>query len=194
MKRGINILNAIVFSLFFFSYCSPKTENKSKQLHESGIKLNAELIGSKYSKISDSLAHLKSILKKILVDDQKYRDIRNISLLRDSTVFQKELDSRNRVLVDSLLSKHGFLGIKQVGYFGFLPIILTLIHADTNYKKKYIKIINNQFKNGNVSRDYYAMFIDKYLYQTKKLQKYGTQFYIYPNGKMVYYPFNPALI
>ncbi len=137
--------------------------------------------------IPDSLKHLVPVFDTLLCGDQKYRQTNNMPLLVQNKKEQDTLDAVNIRLVDSLLSKYGFLGMKQFGYKGNLAIRMVLQHAPLKTQEKYLPTILKAFEDKIVIGDFVAMFTDRISMRENKFQKFGTQIIMY-KGKYTLHP------
>jgi hypothetical protein len=185
-------LLSISFAIAFFSCCTVK--KKPNDFHEQRIEMFEKTMAWPFvSKIVDSCKHLLPLLQQLHRNDQKYRENGDIAMLIDNRESQLRLDSINKAVVDSLFNIHGFLTKKQLGVFAHRTIVFILIHADTTFKMKYAPMMDLAFKQNNILKGDYALFVDKLLFQKSLLQKYGTQS-LATKKQTILYPFNPDSI
>jgi hypothetical protein len=94
--------------------------------------------------------------------------------------FAKE-DHRNQELAISILEKCGMPSLKEVSRNQLDAIWLALQHTDKKYRKKYFPLIEKAVKNGDLSKQQYALMKDRILMDDGKPQLYGSQI---ENGKL----------
>lgn len=129
------------------------------------------------------------VLAKVYYQDQFYRDIKEPKYYLANFSKQNILDKENQMIVSKFLDEFGYPNLKEIGLIGYKAVNLTLEHANLEYKKKYLKIIELGFKEKKMAPVYYSIFVDKMLFKERKFQMYGTQIVEYKN-KYTFYPLN----
>jgi len=115
------------------------------------------------------------ILSEVYISDQKIR--RENNLIK----YAKE-DHRNQELVISIIEKCGMPTLNEVTQEQMNAIWLGLQHnADNKYRIKYFPLIEKAVKNGDLSKEQYALMKDRILMNEGKPQVYGSQI---KNGKL----------
>ena len=115
------------------------------------------------------------ILSEVYISDQKIR--RENNLIK----YAKE-DHRNQELVISIIEKCGMPTLNEVTHEQMNAIWLGLQHnADNKYRIKYFPLIEKAVKNGDLSKEQYALMKDRILMDEGKPQIFGSQI---KNGKL----------
>lgn len=114
------------------------------------------------------------ILSEVLESDQRIRKS------NDFIKFAKE-DHRNQELVISIIEKCGMPTLKEVGQRQMDAIWLGLQHSTKEIRKKYFPQVEKAVKNGDLSKEQYALMKDRMLMDEGKPQIYGSQI---ENGKL----------
>ncbi len=94
--------------------------------------------------------------------------------------FAKE-DHRNQELAISIIEKCGMPSLEEVSRTQMDAIWLALQHTEKKYRKKYFPLIEKAVKNGDLSKQQYALMKDRILMDDGKPQLYGSQI---ENGKL----------
>ncbi len=115
------------------------------------------------------------ILSEVYKSDQKIR--REGELIK----YAKE-DHRNQELVISIIEKCGMPTLNEVTQEQMNAIWLGLQHnAENKYRIKYFPLIEKAVKNGDLSKEQYALMKDRILMHEGKPQIFGSQI---KNGKL----------
>ena len=127
---------------------------------------------------------LKETLEKIFERDQYDRLLwsqaaknnpgdteRNESLARRALM----TDSLNLVLVDKILSQHGFPQKERVGDFGNQAVWLVFQHAGLDYQKRFLPQLEVAVSHGDIAPLYLALLRDRIDVREGRPQRYGTQ-------------------
>jgi hypothetical protein len=114
------------------------------------------------------------ILSQVYRSDQKIR--REHSLIKNA----KE-DHRNQELVISIIEKCGMPTLQEVNQEQMNAIWLGLQHTESKYRIKYFPLIEKAVKNGDLSKEQYALMKDRIRMDEGKPQIYGSQI---ENGKL----------
>lgn len=84
-------------------------------------------------------------------------------------------DSVNLMLVDRILSQHGFPRKEQVGVFGNQAAWLVFQHADLDYQKRFLPQMEAAVSHGDIAPLYLALLRDRIDVREGRSQRYGTQ-------------------
>ena len=110
----------------------------------------------------------REILSEVLESDQRIR--KSNELIK----YAKE-DHRNQELVISIIEKCGMPTLNEVSQKHMNAIWLGLQHTTAKYRKKYFPKIEQAVKNGDLSKEQYALMKDRILMDEGKPQIYGSQ-------------------
>ena len=138
---------------------------------------------------------LVAVLDKIYFDDQSTRSqirAKEEKYGRDSkemrafwqTILKK--DSINLIKVSNILDTQGWPSKKKIGSRGTSTLFFVIQHADLNAQTKYLPMITNAVKSGNLPKRQYAMFYDRLVLRQGKRQVYGTQLAMSKESKKPY--------
>ena len=116
----------------------------------------------------------RQILSEVLESDQRIRKS------NEFINYAKE-DHRNQELVVSIIEKCGMPTVKEVFEKQMIAVWLALQHSTKEIRKKYFPQIEKAVKNGDLSKQEYALMKDRMLMDEGKLQIYGSQI---KNGKL----------
>jgi hypothetical protein len=116
----------------------------------------------------------RQILSEVLESDQRIRKS------NEFIKYAKE-DHRNQELVISIIEKCGMPRLKEVWQRQMDAIWLGLQHSTKDIRKKYFPQIEKAVKNGDLSKQQYALMKDRMLLDEGKPQIYGSQI---ENGKL----------
>ena len=114
------------------------------------------------------------ILSEVLESDQRIRKS------NEFIKYAKE-DHRNQELVISIIEKCGMPTLKEVDQKQMDAIWLGLQHSTKEIRKKYFPQIEKAVKNGDLSKQQYALMKDRILMDEGKPQIFGSQI---KNGKL----------
>jgi hypothetical protein len=81
------------------------------------------------------------------------------------------------LLVTKIIDRYGWLGTRDIGYFGMQTIFFVLQHANLSTQEKYLPILREAFKNKKLSSFYLALFEDRISIKKNKYQIFGTQLF-----------------
>ena len=84
-------------------------------------------------------------------------------------------DSLNLVLVDEILSQHGFPLKEHVGDFGNQATWLVFQHADLDFQKRFLPQLEAAVSHGDIAPLYLALLRDRIDVREGRPQRYGTQ-------------------
>jgi len=96
---------------------------------------------------------------------------------RNEQLAQRALmtDSLNLVLVDEILSQHGFPRKEQVGDFGNQAVWLVFQHADLDFQKRFLPQLEAAVSRGDIAPVFLALLRDRIDVREGRPQRYGTQ-------------------
>ncbi|SIT02622.1 DUF6624 domain-containing protein [Belliella pelovolcani] len=117
---------------------------------------------------------MSEILSEVYISDQKIR--RENNLIK----YAKE-DHRNQELIISIIEKCGMPTLNEVNQQQMNAIWLGLQHTENKFRVKYFPLIEKAVKNGDLSKEQYALMKDRILMDEGKPQMYGSQL---KNGKL----------
>jgi hypothetical protein len=110
----------------------------------------------------------------------------------DSFIHKEELEKEialqdciNQIRILNLIKKNGWLSEKQVGLSNE-AYFLVFHHADNDFQKRYLDIIEKAYKEGNIKSSNFALFEDRLLVNAGKKQKYGSQIKSYKKEWVLY--------
>ena len=84
-------------------------------------------------------------------------------------------DSLNLILVDEILSQHGFPRKEQVGDFGNQAAWLVFQHANLDYQKRFLPQLEAAVSRGDIAPVFLALLRDRIDVREGRPQRYGTQ-------------------
>jgi hypothetical protein len=87
----------------------------------------------------------------------------------------KSADSLNLIEVESILSKHGWLGVNEIGSQCNTTLFMVIQHSDQQHQEKYLPFMRLAVKNGKAHAHHLALLEDRVLLQQGKRQIYGSQ-------------------
>ena len=157
-KILFSILTALVLMISIFLFM-----NKDKFVYVGSVDI-----------IEVDCSKKRQILSEVLESDQRIRKS------NDFIKYAKE-DHRNQELVISIIEKCGMPTLKEVGHRQMDAIWLGLQHSTKEIRRKYFPQIEKAVKNGDLSKQQYALMKDRILMDEGKPQIYGSQI---ENGKL----------
>ena len=123
-------------------------------------------------------------LDSIYIEDQKYRlQIKETEEKfgwdsKEMTDLWKIIDAKdsiNRITIEAILDKYGWLGTDVVGEQGNSTIFLVIQHSDQATQEKYLPMMRDAVKNGKASGSDLALLEDRIALKQGKRQIYGSQ-------------------
>ena len=127
---------------------------------------------------------LKEMLESIFERDQYNRLLWSQAVKnhpgdteRNERLARKALmtDSLNLILVDEILSQHGFPRKEQVGDFGNQAVWLVFQHAGLDYQKRFLPQLESAVSRGDIAPVFLALLRDRIDVREGRPQRYGTQ-------------------
>lgn len=112
--------------------------------------------------------------KKLQILSEVYESDQKIRKANDLIKHAKE-DHRNQELVISIIEKCGIPTLNEVTQKEMTAIWLGLQHTTKKHRKKYFPQIEKAVKNGDLSKQQYALMKDRILMDEGKPQIYGSQ-------------------
>ncbi len=88
----------------------------------------------------------------------------------------KKIDSLNTLRLIEIVKEYGWPGKSLVGYDGSHSAWLILQHSDTTTQGKFLHLLEDGVKTGEVTEIEYAYLLDRVLTNRNLPQYYGTQF------------------
>jgi hypothetical protein len=110
----------------------------------------------------------EQILSEVYDSDLRIR--RSDELIK----YAKE-DHRNQELVINIVEKCGMPTLNEVTQKHMTAIWVGLQHTNKEYRKKYFPLVEQAVKNGDLSKEQYALMKDRILMEEGKPQIYGSQ-------------------
>lgn len=147
--------------------------------------------------VRDSLKYLLPVLDSVLLRDQRYRygldktkkDRANKArLLKNHAKEVDSLDNMNLRLLENIVTKHGWMGAKDIGVKASSAMFMVLQHADIKTQERYRPVLKNALFKKKILPAQYAMFTDRIEIRNKRPQIYGSQIAIQSKGKVVVLP------
>jgi len=91
--------------------------------------------------------------------------------------FKDSVFSNDKIRVESMFNKYGFLGFDQVGKVGSNHFWLIVQHCDKypEFQKKVLKAMDKEVKRGNADANNYAYLFDRVKVNAGDKQLFGTQ-------------------
>lgn len=142
------------------------------------------------------MPELAKELKKILVEDQRYRQMidsveeqygRNSGEMHALWGKMQQADSINTARVTEILDTYGWLGNKEIGADGNSALFLVVQHADLAVQEKYLPMMREAVKAGNAQGTSLALLEDRVLMRNGKKQVYGSQVNSDPATGAIYF-------
>ena len=157
-KIFFSILTALVLIISIFLYL-----NRDKFVYVGSVGI-----------IEVDCSKKRQILSKVYESNQRTRKP------NEFIKYAKE-EHRNKELVISIIEKCGMPTLKEVSQKQMTAIWLVLQHSAYKHMKKYFPQIEEAVKNGDLSKQQYALMKDRILMDEGKPQIYGSQI---KNGKL----------
>ena len=130
-----------------------QTDSLLCELHERDQQIRHELMSVQQAYIAEQRAELIDSIVMLVAE-------------------QDRADSLNRVAVDSLLQNGWPDGLSEQSN---QTIWLIIDHADVDYQKRYLPLIEQQAVRGTISPSDYATLLDRVNVRRQRPQRYGTQ-------------------
>lgn len=91
--------------------------------------------------------------------------------------FRDSVHTNNKIRVEKIFNKYGFLGYNSVGKEGSKHFWLLVQHSDKylEFQNKVLKAMNKEVKKRNASPSDYAYLYDRIKVKAGEKQKFGTQ-------------------
>ena len=155
------------------------------------VKANKEEVEKYYDK------PLVAILDTIYKDDQT--DRRKIDQIINDYGYESDeykslwdtinkKDSINQIKVKKIIDERGWLGEDVIGFQGNKTLFLVIQHSDLETQLKYLPIIKQAAKDGNVRKSYMALLEDRIALRQGQKQIYGSQMYTSRDGEVYVAP------
>jgi hypothetical protein len=101
---------------------------------------------------------------------------------------QEALDRRNQDQLDRIVKQYGWPTVKWAGREGAEGAFFVVQHADLDYQKKYLSVVQEAVAQDNLSPSLLAMLEDRIRVKEGKKQIYGTQLNTAADGTSVLFP------
>lgn len=176
-----NCIAIIIVSIICLAQCKPPHNDNGAHLKWMDNYKDPNL-----KNVHDSLKHLIPILDSIFRDDQKYRSVQDPNLYKRNQKKQDALDAVNLKKITHIIDKYGWLGPKDVGFFGSKAISIVMIHSKVETKIKYYPKLIDAFRMQKVFSENVAMYEDKMNLMLLRKQYYGTQISQFKNHSILY--------
>lgn len=122
---------------------------------------------------------LRKELIALVKQDQNIRDemIRSGVDHPDKTIMARmdAIDSQNTARMRSVIKEVGWPGADLVGWDGTEAAFTLIQHAAHSFHKELLPVMQKKFKSGDLSGPNYALFLDRLLVESGKLQVYGSK-------------------
>lgn len=129
----------------------------------------------------DKKSYLKTELDEMVKVDQvaayipqgKYKDYTH----EKWNNFKDSVFTSNKIIVESMFDKYGFLGFDKIGKDGSNHFWLLVQHCDKypEFQIKVLKAMNKEVKRGNADSNNYAYLYDRVKVNAGEKQLFGTQ-------------------
>lgn len=130
--------------------------------------------------------NVQEILQNVFESDQEMRT--------NGGEMDPEIDRQNLATVISLLEKCGMPSLQEVSDLQMTAIWLVFQHGDNPNRKKYLPLLENAAKNGDLKVTQIAMMTDRTLMMDGEPQVYGTQVSKKGNKWVLYNLANPETV
>lgn len=164
----------LVFLVFIILTCCKK---KDKTNHQQ-IEINTEL-KNKLEKILLRDQGIRQIVNGNLTKEQKTKLYAKLNLKElefegnDTFELMRKIDSINIIEVEKIVEKYGYPSKSMVGEPANIAVFYVVQHSEKI--DKYLPIIREASKNGDISKAALAMMEDRNLMNQGREQIYGTQ-------------------
>jgi hypothetical protein len=140
------------------------------------MNINEKKIDSILRKMIDSVATLDQLVR---TNSQKIRKEKGDESIeyKKSIVEWEHADSLNRLFLDSIINKHGWLGNDKIGVNSSANFFLLLQHSNLERQLKYLPLFERAVKYGNANPDDLSLLVDRIALRTGRKQIYGSQFF-----------------
>ncbi|MEX0996327.1 MAG: DUF6624 domain-containing protein [Flavobacteriaceae bacterium] len=128
----------------------------------------------------------QEILQKVFESDQSMRT--------DGRTINPEIDRQNLTTVISLIEKCGMPTLDEVDVVQMRAIWLVFQHGDNANRKKYLPLLEQSAKNGDLKKTQIAMMKDRTMMMDGEPQVYGTQVTKKGNKWVLYELSNPETV
>lgn len=95
--------------------------------------------------------------------------------MKELNIQMKKADSLNLIIVESVLSKYGWLSVNDVGSQGNTTLFMVIQHSDIKTQEKYLPLMREAVKNNKANAHSLALLEDRVALLQGKKQIYGSQ-------------------
>ncbi|MES2426497.1 MAG: DUF6624 domain-containing protein [Bacteroidota bacterium] len=136
------------------------------------------------TQIRELNALLVALLDTIRRDDQLYRNAQMLAIQKHGyqsteaeaqTQLMLRYDSLNQQKVARIFNQYGWPYTESIGKDGNQTIFLVLQHSGLSMRLKYLHLVNDAYKRGQINPSEMALFTDRTNLMQGKKQTYGTQ-------------------
>lgn len=151
-----------LFLVFFFSLalCASVPSQEARQRNDSELALRKELLERVER---DQAIREEQIAAGISSPNE------------DIAARMQAMDSANTVRMKEIIAKYGWPSPKLVGRDGVQAAFLLVQHADFDFQKEVLPLVEKAFRDGKLPGHNYALLLDRVLIRDGKPQVYGTQ-------------------
>lgn len=175
-KATTNYINKIYPKIF------PKAYKYMIHIRDSIVKtynksLQEKLIQIYLADQKDRIEYDKHLSKK------HYTDI----VLKKATEKLDRNDLNRIGQIDSIIKIHGYPGKSLVGLKYSHYALIIILHSQSNKLINYFNLLEVAVHNGELGKENYSYFVDRFLIGTERRQLFGTQYKII-NGEIIIFP------
>ncbi len=113
-----------------------------------------------YSKVPDSMKRWIKVFSNVLADDQKNRII-GINPTKEEWKEQKQIDSKNLIIVTRYLDKKGWPAKYEVGFIGQQAIGMVIQHSPLKIQEKYYPLLINAYRRDSLLCRFLVLLEDR---------------------------------
>lgn len=165
---------------------SKEEYEKRKAQHAAWLKLIRIGMDPYYNHVPDSMKKWIHVFAGVMADDQQYRMI-GLSMTKEESKRQKELDVANLSIVTHYLDRYGWPATRSAGLFPRRAIGMVIQHAPLSVQEKYYPQLVEAFRKDTSLFETLALLEDRINMRKHRLQYYGTQVISF-EGKPTLYP------
>lgn len=127
-------------------------------------------------------------LRSMLAEDQSIRSkiesfepgTKELRAAREEMI---SVDAANQKRLRLIIERFGWPGLSFVGEDGSMAAFMVLDHADKSYRERYMPLVREAARTGEISPSLAATLEDRNLTDQGKMQIYGTQFSVGEDGR-----------
>lgn len=162
----------------------PLEDGRSIIISGVDLELTKSLVKWSADERNDTLNELQSMLAKDQAVRSKIDSLEaNSKEFRSASEERASVDAANQKRLSSIIEKFGWPGLSFVGEDGSMAAFMVLDHAGESYRGKYMPLIREAVRVGEINPSLAATLEDRSLVERGKMQVYGTQFSADKDGK-----------